>query len=75
MRRRRPEDTHDWLPEFIDLLRTRTTHDFALYKQGTLRRRIERRMAMAAIDPDAWIAISICCGATPASSTCWPRTC
>ncbi len=39
----------DQLPEIIDLLRTRTTHDFSLYKPGTLRRRVERRMAMAAI--------------------------
>lgn len=30
----------------IDLLRTRTSHDFTLYKPGTLTRRIERRMAM-----------------------------
>jgi len=42
----------DSLPEFIDLLRTRTAHDFTLYKPGTLQRRIERRMAMAAIDTD-----------------------
>lgn len=42
----------DWLPEVIDLLRTTTTHDFRLYKEGTLRRRIERRMAMAAIETD-----------------------
>jgi two-component system CheB/CheR fusion protein len=33
----------------IDLLRTETPHDFRLYKQGTLQRRIERRMAMAGI--------------------------
>ncbi len=38
------------LPEIIDLLRSKTAHDFTLYKQGTLQRRIERRMAMAAID-------------------------
>jgi len=44
-------ETHDWLPAFIDLLRTRTTHNFTLYKPGTLRRRIERRMAMASIEP------------------------
>ncbi len=42
----------DWLPEIIDLLRTRTAHDFRLYKEGTLQRRIERRMAMAAIETD-----------------------
>jgi two-component system, chemotaxis family, CheB/CheR fusion protein len=46
------ETTPDWLPEIIELLRARTTHDFTLYKQGTLRRRIERRMAMAAIESD-----------------------
>ena len=38
------------LPEIIGLLRTRTAHDFTLYKPGTLQRRIERRMAMASID-------------------------
>jgi len=41
----------NFLPEVIDLLRTRTAHDFTLYKTGTLRRRIERRMGMAAIEP------------------------
>jgi two-component system, chemotaxis family, CheB/CheR fusion protein len=42
----------DWLPEIIDLLRKKTAHDFRLYKEGTLRRRIERRMAMASIETD-----------------------
>jgi two-component system, chemotaxis family, CheB/CheR fusion protein len=42
----------DWLPEIVDLLRKRTAHDFRLYKEGTLRRRIERRMAMASIETD-----------------------
>ncbi len=42
----------DWLPEIIDLLRKKTSHDFRLYKEGTLRRRIERRMAMASIETD-----------------------
>ncbi len=40
----------DWLPEVIGLLRARTAHDFTLYKHGTLQRRIERRMAMAATE-------------------------
>jgi two-component system CheB/CheR fusion protein len=40
----------DALPEIIDLLRLETAHDFALYKRGTLQRRIERRMAMASIE-------------------------
>src|SRR5581483_5062200 len=49
--RSRPEGTApDWLPGIIDLLRIRTAHDFTLYKPGTLQRRIERRMAMAAIE-------------------------
>src|SRR5271169_446859 len=38
----------DLLPKIIDLLRTKTVHDFTLYKHGTLERRVERRMAMAA---------------------------
>src|SRR5207237_9835478 len=33
----------DRLAEIIELLRTKTSHDFALYKPGTLLRRIERR--------------------------------
>jgi len=41
-----------WLPGIIDLLRTKTAHDFTLYKPGTLRRRIERRVAMAGIATD-----------------------
>jgi len=40
----------DWLPEIIDLLRTKTHHNFTLYKPGTLQRRIERRMTLAAIE-------------------------
>ena len=47
------QDTaQNWLPEIIELLRTKTGHDFTLYKPGTLQRRIERRMAMAAIETD-----------------------
>ena len=42
----------DWLPEIIELLRKKTSHDFRLYKEGTLRRRIERRMAIASIESD-----------------------
>ena len=42
----------DRLAEIIDLLRTKTDHDFMLYKPGTLQRRIERRMAMAGIGTD-----------------------
>jgi two-component system CheB/CheR fusion protein len=46
------EKAREWLPEVIDLLRTKTDHDFTLYKQGTLQRRVFRRMAMAAIGAD-----------------------
>ena len=49
----RPKDkAPDWLPGIIELLRAKTGHDFRLYKPGTLQRRIERRMAMAAIETD-----------------------
>ncbi len=41
--------TQTGLPGIVDLLRMKTAHDFTLYKQGTLLRRIERRMAMASI--------------------------
>src|SRR5690348_5980457 len=40
----------DRLAEIVDLLRTKTAHDFSLYKPGTLLRRIERRMALAGVD-------------------------
>ncbi len=37
------------LAEIVGLLRAHTAHDFALYKEGTLLRQIQRRMAMAAV--------------------------
>ena len=49
---RAKDSAPEWLPEIIDLLHTTTGHDFRLYKSGTLQRRIERRMAMAAIETD-----------------------
>jgi two-component system CheB/CheR fusion protein len=46
----RPSETAQRrLPEIIELLRTKTDHDFTLYKTGTLQRRIERRMAMSTV--------------------------
>ncbi len=42
----------DGLTSIIDLLRTHTPYDFTLYKPGTLRRRIDRRMSMAGIAAD-----------------------
>ncbi len=57
----RPQDMpEDWLAEIADLLRAKTAYDFRLYKPGTLRRRIERRMATAAIkinDPDRYLGM------------------
>lgn len=38
------------LPEIIDLLRTAASHDFTLYKMGTLQRRVQRRMGLAVVD-------------------------
>jgi two-component system, chemotaxis family, CheB/CheR fusion protein len=48
----RPDTVHAWLPAIIDLVRAKTAYDFTPYKRGTLQRRIERRMAMAAIEAD-----------------------
>ena len=39
----------DLLPDIVALLHTKTVHDFALYKHGTLERRVERRMAIAVV--------------------------
>jgi two-component system CheB/CheR fusion protein len=38
------------LKKLFILLRTQTKHDFSLYKPNTIKRRIERRMAVAQID-------------------------
>ncbi|MBF0324503.1 MAG: response regulator [Alphaproteobacteria bacterium] len=47
----KPADGEDWLPEIISHLRTQTSHDFTLYKRGTLQRRILRRMGTDTIGP------------------------
>ena len=44
------ESAEGRLLEVIELLRSKTPYDFTLYKSGTVQRRIERRMVMAAID-------------------------
>src|SRR3984893_5153436 len=51
-RKGRASDDHstDRLAEIINLVRTKTSHDFALYKPGTLLRRVERRMVLAGVD-------------------------
>ena len=41
------------LADIIGLLRSRTGYDFSPYKLGTVRRRVERRMAMAATEIQA----------------------
>jgi two-component system CheB/CheR fusion protein len=46
------EKAADWLPKVIEILRTKTAHDFTQYKRGTLQRRVERRMALAAIETE-----------------------
>src|ERR1700689_5521690 len=49
------------LPDIIALLRTKTVHDFALYKHGTLERRVERRMALAGVKGAAkYIDLLLC---------------
>ena len=49
------EPAQDWLAQIIELLRTKTAHDFRLYKQGTLQRRIQRRMALETDDMDLYL--------------------
>src|SRR5271165_2378563 len=54
------QQTPDWLPVIIEPLRSKAVHDFSLYKPGTLQRRIERRMALAAVQTggiDSYIAM------------------
>nr|WP_255528962.1 chemotaxis protein CheB [Roseomonas rosulenta] len=45
----KPRPAGDMVPAIVDLLHEKTSHDFRLYKPGTLRRRIERRMSALAI--------------------------
>jgi len=47
---RAPDNVQEAFADIIDLLAAKTSHDFSLYKRGTLQRRIERRMAMAGIE-------------------------
>ena len=44
-----PVDESDALRDVLSLLRVRTGHDFVNYKSGTLLRRIQRRMNVAAV--------------------------
>src|ERR1700678_3818175 len=47
------KSVEELLPDIVALLRTKTVHDFTLYKHGTLERRVERRMALAAVNTAA----------------------
>ena len=48
----------DPLPEVLRLLRDRSGHDFTHYKTNTLRRRVERRMAVTRIERmDDYVAL------------------
>ena len=48
-----PDTVQAAFADIVDLLAANTPHDFSLYKQGTLQRRIERRMAMAGLESSA----------------------
>jgi two-component system CheB/CheR fusion protein len=45
-----PEEPADDFGAILALLRTRSRFDFSCYKQGTLRRRIQRRMSLRHVD-------------------------
>ena len=50
-----PPKENSPIVKILMLLRSKTGHDFSLYKQNTIRRRIERRMGMHNLeDPDAY---------------------
>ena len=44
-----PDQSANDIFEIIELLRSKTSHNFTLYKPGTLQRRIERRRMMAGV--------------------------
>ncbi len=46
-----PEMDGAGVADILELLRAETGHDFALYKSGTLGRRVARRMALARLPP------------------------
>ena len=47
----RTKQGEDWPHQILDLLKTITPQDLDMYKQGTVARRIARRMAMSALAP------------------------
>jgi two-component system, chemotaxis family, CheB/CheR fusion protein len=48
------DQANGMVPRIIEFLRSKSEHDFSFYKQGTLQRRIERRMSLASIDRNDW---------------------
>ncbi len=52
---RTPPPAQPWLAQILELLRSKTAHDFTLYKRGTLQRRIGRRMALHGDDMSAYL--------------------
>ncbi len=44
------EEEQEWLPKIFALLRTQLGHDFSAYKQNTILRRLQRRMALNQIN-------------------------
>lgn len=45
-----PVDVTNWIQRILVLLRSATGHDFSAYKHSTIRRRVERRMAVHQIE-------------------------
>lgn len=54
----REDDDDGWLDKVFSVMRTRLGHDFAGYKESTLRRRVQRRMALQQIDdPEVYLRL------------------
>ncbi len=63
------------LLDIINVLRAKTAHDFTSYKPGTLQRRVERRMGMKGLSPNAMDQYLALIDEERASATTWPRIC
>ena len=70
---RSQNSVQDLLPKIVDLLRTKTVHDFTLYKHGTLERRSSGEWRWRRSRPRTRILIS--CFATPTNAISSPGTC
>ena len=69
------EESPEKVSEIVNLLRTKTAHDFTLYKPGTLQRRIDRRMAMAMASSSDMNHYIHLLRPIRTSSTCSQKTC